>query len=149
MVYTSTCHESIPMFIFHKGFTLIDVVIATVVVTILVTVALPGLQHQVRTARRLDGIESLLALQRAQERFRLRHARYGRLEELEPFGVRPVSTQGYYRLALPQVGNGAYIAQAVGQGPQHKDRAGGVACGVLTLSMPGMRRHQPLECWPR
>ncbi len=54
----------------NRGFSLVEMMIALVVMAILLTVALPNYQQFARESRRADGKAALLGLQMAQEKLR-------------------------------------------------------------------------------
>ena len=66
----------------ESGFTLIELLIAVVIVGVLTAVALPAYQDFVKSSRRADARNALLALQIAQERYRSNGTSYATLTQL-------------------------------------------------------------------
>ncbi|RKT47238.1 type IV pilin protein [Thiocapsa rosea] len=140
----------------RTGFTLIELLIVIAVIAILATVAFPAYQDQIRKARRSDGQTALLGMAMAQERFRANCSRYAlTLNAAKPGMVcdAPVyslpladeSPEGWYTLSLDQATAAGFSAVATAQKAQAADRAGGVACTVLTIDQDGAKT--PRECW--
>lgn len=120
-----------------RGFTLIELMIAVAVVSILTAIAIPSYTNSVRKSRRADAKTALLDLAARQER-------YFTLNNLYTDGVTVPNSLGYtlpanlgnganpdYVLSVvtPNPGTGpAFLLQAVPQGDQVND-----ACGTYTL----------------
>ena len=113
-----------------RGFTLVEVTIATAIVAILATVALPSSLTPILQARRVDAVTAIVQLQHAQERFRLQNAHYAALPQL---GLPAASPRGHYRLAVEDESPRGYAVMAVAQGLQQRD----AACRVLRLEVTG------------
>jgi type IV pilus assembly protein PilE len=116
----------------QSGFTLIEIMIAVVIVGILAAIALPSFQDSVRKSRRSEAFAALSALQQAQERWRGSHVKYASLAELT--SISATTPNGHYVLTLsdPPVDTG-YIATATGQGGQAADGA----CKMLGVRVEG------------
>ena len=85
----------------ETGFTLIELVIVIVVVSILVSVALPSYQASMLKGRRADAKAALLDAVNRQESFMLDRSRY--TDDLEKLGYGPgevTSEEGYYILEV-------------------------------------------------
>jgi type IV pilus assembly protein PilE len=67
-----------------RGFTLIEVMMAVVVVAILAAIAYPSYQEHVAKSRRAEGKSALLKAAQVQERFFTDKNRYATLAELAP-----------------------------------------------------------------
>ena len=93
------------------GFSLIELLIAVVLVGILLAVALPTFNNSQRKSRRSDAFAALSAVQLAQERWRSNHTTYGATADVLP---NTTSTSGYYSLSVRGDSNTAtgYIALA-------------------------------------
>jgi type IV pilus assembly protein PilE len=104
------------------GFSLIELLIAVVVVGVLLAVALPTFSSSQRKSRRSDAMAALSAVQLAQERWRSNHTTYGATADVMPATT---SASGYYSLSVDSDSNTAtgYIAQAsaVSGSPQASD----------------------------
>ncbi len=128
------------------GFSLVDVVIAMAVVAILASLAMPGFSEVLQRGRRVDAINSLLALQLAEERWRANHGSYASLDELS---WSDISTEGHYRLRVEQISAAGFLASAepLGDGAQHDD-----ACGTYALDQRGpvlTNDYADAACWRR
>lgn len=90
----------------HRGFTLIELMVALVVVGIISAVALPAYRQQVAKGRRADAITALSAVLQAQERWRTNNSAYAAsLSTLFPNDAAPsISPAGHYALALAGLG---------------------------------------------
>jgi type IV pilus assembly protein PilE len=88
-----------------RGFTLIELAIAVVVIAVLSTVALPSLMDAIRKSRRADAIAALLAVQQAEESFRANNPTYAASLADPPTG--PAGARG---LGLAAVSSGGYYA---------------------------------------
>ena len=60
----------------HRGFTLIELMIAVVILGIVTAIAYPSFVDSVRKGRRAEAIAALVSLQQAQERWRTNDANY-------------------------------------------------------------------------
>lgn len=126
------------------GFTLIELMIAVVVVAILAAVAYPNYSEQVRKSRRAEA-KSLIGdaanrLERCYTRFNAYNA-----AGCEGIGS-GTSEGGYYALSL-QVTANSYTLTATPQGKQADD-----PCGAFSLSHTGVRGlggsdTEGHECW--
>ena len=117
-----------------RGFTLIELMIAVVVVAILTAIALPQYSSYVLRARRADAKTALLELAARQERFfAVNNAYTSNAANLGygagatfPVNVSPGSNN-YYTLAVPTVTAGSattlptFVATATPTGAQQKD----------------------------
>ena len=123
------------------GFTLIELMIVTVVVAILAAVALPGFLSQIRSSRRSDAITTISKITQAQERYRANSSTFadkfvvnggalvgtvvGRSTDTLPSGATAASTyttsDGYYQLGLSGVTGTQYTVLATAQGSQAAD----------------------------
>jgi type IV pilus assembly protein PilE len=114
------------------GFSLIELLIAVVVVGVLLAVALPTFSSSQRKSRRSDAMAALSAAQLAQERWRSNHTTYGATADVM---TSTASVSGYYSLSITSASNTAtgYIAQAsaVSGSPQAAD----TNCVVMAVRM--------------
>ncbi len=121
----------------------------------------PSYMDQIRKGRRSDAIQGLAQVQQAQERWRAINPSYATNAQLTtawPNGLGVASARtagGYYDLAIgtnPAPTGLAYVvtATAVTTTSQNNDRAGAVACNVLTVTVNnGTAVNTPTECWSR
>jgi type IV pilus assembly protein PilE len=106
------------------GYSLTELMITLAVVAVLATVALPGLQQQIRKTRRADAIAAVLRVQQAQERYRSLQPVYAPSLGSGGLGLGATSPAGHYLLSS-SAASGAegrgYQVQAVAQGTQAQD----------------------------
>lgn len=127
-----------------RGVTLIELMIAVVIVGILAAVAYPSYQDQVRKTRRSDGQAALLDVAQRLERCFTRFNRYNsndcavHADLADGDGV--TSPEGWYTITNTNVGALTFTLSAAPQGAQTAD-----SCGTLTLTHTGVR--SPANCW--
>lgn len=114
----------------QRGFTLIEMLVATSVAGVLAATAYPSFTAPLHKARRFDGISTLLQVQMGQEQWRSDHARYASLTDLR---VATASSQGHYQLAVIDADDRGYTVTATATGAQAHDRG----CQVLRLTVSG------------
>lgn len=88
----------------HAGFTLIELMITVVVVSILASIAVPAYTHQIRKSRRTEARTALLELASREERYDAVNNAYTNDPAAlgyTAFGVAVAS--GYYQLSAPTV----------------------------------------------
>ena len=144
----------------HAGFTLIELMIALVVVGILATIAYPAYLDSVRKSKRADAKAALLDLKLAQEKMRANCPFYanvlvdagaagptcGATANLTDLGYANAnSSQGHYTIAITanSASGTAFTATATAQGDQAND----TDCNVFTLTVAaGAETLTPTEC---
>lgn len=131
-----------------KGFTLVEIMIAVVIVGIMTAIALPAYFQYVTDARRSDGRANLLQLAQFMERYYTANGRYvdaaGNAPAL-PFTEAPRDgADKFYDLAL-----GVITAQTFTLTATPKNALAGDACGTLSLNQAGVKRAGGSidECW--
>jgi|SRR5579885_346696 type IV pilus assembly protein PilE len=128
------------------GFTLIELLIVIVVIGILAVISVSLYKSFILKSRRSDGINAILTLQLAEERYRSNNAQYGSIAQI---GGSSTSPQGYYSLAISNVGASSYSITASAQGNQANDSEGSTSCASLTLTVSnGTATQTPPACWP-
>jgi type IV pilus assembly protein PilE len=111
----------------HSGFTLVELLIVIVVASILVAIAVPSYQAQVRKSRRTDARNALLDIAAREERF---------LSVTNSYSAVPTEV-GYGGLAWPQtVTNGYYQVTVTIPDPNY---AGAGPSFVLTATPIGVQ----------
>jgi len=127
--------------------------IVVALVAFLAAVALPSYQSSVRKARRSDARSALVTTAQLMERYSTENAGAGystaTLSTVPGPTVvaKPASDNGYYLLALSNLGSATFTLSAVPQGGQAVDE-----CGTYTLDERGVRGvvatlHTVAECW--
>jgi len=117
-----------------RGFTIIELLIAVIVVGILVAVALPSFMDSIRKGRRSEAFAALSALQQAQERWRSNNPIYA--DTLAKVNiVSPTGPGGYYVLSIsaPSATGYEVTALAVAGTTQVKDGS----CANLSVQVTG------------
>ncbi|HEX9877850.1 MAG TPA: type IV pilin protein [Gammaproteobacteria bacterium] len=140
MQKSSRCHRV-------RGFTLIELMIAIVIISILAVVAYPAYQDQVRRARRGDGKATLLDVAQRLERC---YTRFGRYDDANCNVALPLSSaEGFYTVsAVGAITSAAFTLAATPQNVQ----VGDTRCGVLRLTSTGQQGSQDQDddandCW--
>jgi type IV pilus assembly protein PilE len=114
-----------------SGFTLVEMMIAVSVASVLSSVAYPSFQSTLHKARRTDALVALISVQAAEERWRANHRNYGDLAEI---GAPSVSSAGHYTLQVLNADSERYEAVAVATGNQARD----TACRYLKVTLDGV-----------
>jgi len=96
-----------------RGFTLVELMIAVVVLGILASIALPSFLESIRKSRRSEAATALMQIQQAQERWRSNRAAYA--SDLAGLGLAGQTPGGYYALSIEDADATGYTATAVGK----------------------------------
>lgn len=131
----------------NTGVTLIELVIAIAIISILTITAVFLYSSQIRKGRRIDAINTLLAISLAEERYRSNNTTYGTLAQVWS-GV-TTTGEGYYTLSISNVTATSYTLTATAVGTQANDANGGTSCTPLVITMSnGTLTKTPSACWP-
>jgi type IV pilus assembly protein PilE len=103
--FTALRHEA-------RGFTLVELLIAVVVVGILAAVAFPSFMDSIRKGRRSDAMQALNTVQQAQERYRSDNAVFASTLAALPGPPSATSPNGYYTIALSGADSTGYTVTA-------------------------------------
>jgi type IV pilus assembly protein PilE len=141
-----------------SGFTLLEVLTAIVVIGVLAAIAIPSWRTHLLRARRGDAAAALIAVQKAQDAYFGRQARYADATQLTmpaPGGLNLAATSalGFYRIEIATSADGlGYTATAsVDSTAGQSDDA---RCVALTIDHFGQRRavdgdgnDRTPDCW--
>jgi type IV pilus assembly protein PilE len=146
-----------------RGFTLIELMIVVVIVSVLAAIAFPSFQGQIRKSRRADAVATLSQIQQAQERFRANCPCYAHsiTNATSPtcpgtcpgtgaaagLGIAAVAGARYtYSLNTPSATAYTVTATAVAGSSQARD----TGCTVITVAVAsGVATPTPAVCWSR
>lgn len=130
-----------------NGFTLTEMVVTVAMIAIVALIAISAFSPQVKRGRRADGINSLLSISLAEERYRANNTTYGTLAQV--WGGVTTSSEGYYTLSISSNTATGYTATATAIGNQATDAVGSTSCTTLTLTVSsGTITKSPAVCWP-
>jgi type IV pilus assembly protein PilE len=144
-----------------RGFTLIELMIAVVVLGILSALAYPSFMDAIYKGRRSEAFAALTSVQLAQERYRANSASYATsLAVLYAALQTTAPGSSNYNLSIPAADANSYTLRAVANGAQHGDSrcrtmdiqvTGGTvnygsACATCTMASP---LTDPNRCWSR
>lgn len=115
----------------QRGFSLLELMIAVVVVGILASLAYPSFIGAIRKSRRAEAYNALSAVQQAQERWRANNASYA--STLTSLNLPSTTPGGYYTIALSGTSATEYTATATAV--SGTTQAGDQQCGKLGVHM--------------
>lgn len=125
------------------GFTLIELMIAVVIVAILAAVALPSYREQVRRSTRAEAQSYMMAVASRQQQFLTDTRAYAAL--LTTVGVAvPANVDAAYTADLPTPGTSppTFTLTLTPKGNQV-----GEACGTLSINHAGVKTAAKTGCW--
>lgn len=131
----------------QRGLTLIELMVALVMVAILTAVALPSYRQYVQKSRRADATTTLLTLAQAMERWYSERGTYAGATVGSGGLMRSSSPQGFYTLSITAQDANGFSISAAPAGAQTGD-----ACGSYTLEEDGTRSLSgatltSAQCW--
>lgn len=115
--------------------TLIELMIALVVVGILAAIALPSYQNQMMQSRRADVQNQLMQLHLQQGAWRLENPAYASAVELDS------PTHEFYALSVADISATTFTLSATAKGAQTDD----TGCTLLTIDQS--MNKSPADCW--
>lgn len=127
-----------------RGFTLIEVMIVVVIISILATIAYPSFTEQVRKSRRADATGGLMDAAQRLERCFTQFNAYNNAA----CNIPATTPEGHYAVAVnfPAPNRYTLVATPVATGPQ----AGDLRCTSFTLTQAGVRTATGTlgnDCW--
>ena len=129
------------------GFTLIELMIVIIIVGVISFIAVASYSYYNFKGQRADGLNAILAVALAEERYRSYNTQYGSLAQAYS-GV-TTSPQGYYTLAVSNVSATGYTITATAVGNQANDKEGSTSCTPLSYAVSsGTITKTPAVCWP-
>lgn len=132
----------------RNGFTLIEVVVAMVIIAILTAIAIPNYTDYIRRSNRSDARGQLLQAGLWMERFRTENGTYVGAALPAPLLQSPPTGTSRYTIAVGGLTATTYVLTATPVGTMAGD-----VCGNLVLNNLGQRTRTgaaPLElCWDR
>ncbi|MFO1250358.1 MAG: type IV pilin protein [Inhella sp.] len=140
------------------GFTLIELILAVVVVSLLTMVAVPAYLEQLRKSRRADAQSQSALISLAQERYRLGHSSFAKnIGDLAAEGVEALSAGGHYHASINE-GTGVGYTVTIRPVPGGR-QAGDAQCAEFKVVMlrGGLTRiardsgggDSSRRCWPQ
>lgn len=125
----------------HRGMTLIELLIVVVVISVLLSIAVPSYRQYVLRSHRVEAKSALLNLAAAQEKFYLQNDTYAtnaQLDDAPPDGLGLAATteNGWYTITIADGANATgFSATAEAKGAQEKDDD----CATLTINQLGVK----------
>lgn len=118
-----------------------ELLIATVVLAVIVSLALPSYLDSIRKSRRADAVTALNAVQQAQERWRANRPTYaasvGNAASGDPpgLGLATTTANGYYTVALSNASATGYTVTATAASGTSQANDG--SCKLMAVRMAG------------
>lgn len=120
------------------GFTVIELLIAVVIIGVLASVAIPAYRQYVIESRRAEAQGFMAELALRQERWRANNPSYGSTTDISA----GVDTLNFYNFDVQNASGTTYTIRGIPQGTQLATDGG---CNPLTLTESGARG--PAGCW--
>ena len=127
-----------------RGFTLIELMIVLTVAAVILVIAIPAYNAQMRKSRRSEAQAALGSLVLKQEQYRANNPSYATTAQLV---IPPID---HYDLAVTaQSATGFTMTATAKSGDdQNNDRGSGTGCATLTVqSAGGAQSRTPTGCW--
>lgn len=135
-----------------QGFTLIEILVVVVIVSILMAIALPSYQDSVRKARRSDAMSALMDAANRQEQVMLDFNSYTTDMTALGFATDPmISPEGDYSIDAVAGPSGIATSYRLTATPvTGSQQVGDTKCGAFTLTSTGTKTASGSlgsECW--
>ena len=133
------------------GFSLIELLLAIVIVGIIVAIAVPSYQDSVRKTRRADAIAMVMEAANRQERHFTEYGRYAQSivaaqadVDSQNILLQTTSENGFYTLTLSAASATAFTLTANPQNDQTSD-----SCGAFIIDQAGLKTNggSGTNCW--
>lgn len=129
----------------YFGFSLVELLVAMVVIALLALLAVPIYNHYLIYSRRTDAMQTLLAIQVTEENYRQANNTYGTLAQVWS-GSNSIS--GHYTIAISNVSATTYTITATATGNQTQDTQDGTSCTPMVLAFANNTTTKtPSVCW--
>jgi type IV pilus assembly protein PilE len=131
------------------GFSLFELLVVVVILTVLLAISVPAYQGYVQQARRADAHTALLDIAAREERFVAQNNTYTtEVSAAAGLGLgRTTSPDGYYNMSVAACAGGnianCYVITATGVGSQAND----AACTTITYDSAGTKSGTTDDCW--
>lgn len=125
----------------RAGFTLIELMVVLAILAIIMMIAVPAYNDQVRRANRSEAIARINDLVLAQERWRSENPAYATDAEL----TTPDLTKYAVAVSNPTATN--FVIEATASGDQVNDKVSGVSCTPLRYERTANPQRTPAACW--
>jgi len=127
------------------GFSLMELLAVLVLLALMAILVIPIYENWLIYSNRTDAIQTLSAMQIAQERYRLTNNTYGTLAQI---WTGSSSVSGHYTLSVSNVSASAYTITATATGKQAQDTQNGASCASIVLSYANNTvTKTPVACW--
>ena len=125
----------------RAGFTLIELMVVLAILAIIMMIAIPAFNDQVRRANRAEAIARINDLVLAQERWRSENPAYGTDAE--------ITTPDLKKYAVAVSGPTAtnFVIEATASGDQVNDKVSGTSCTPLRYERTANPQRTPAACW--
>jgi type IV pilus assembly protein PilE len=138
------------MFSFKKnrssGFTLIELVVAMLIVAITAAIAIPGFKYEIQKSKRSDAMTALSSDQSILERCYAQFLAYNSSNCSLTAGSFPqASPKGYYIITAPTLTATTFTLTATATGGQASD----TACATFTIDQTNTQQATSSNCWQR
>ncbi len=142
----------------HNGFSLLELIMALMVFSIVAVIAIPTYQQQLYKSRRTDAKASLISLQLAQEQYRANCLQYAttlasnsscNADGHYTLSASAISANHYYQLSIQSATSTSYILTATATGIQIADSH----CQTLSIDQSGTKIARSgngeiaTDCW--